>query len=442
MSETIFALSSGTVPAGVAVVRISGAGVRFGLETLIGYVPVPRHATMCAIRDEEGALLDKGLALYFPGPHSFTGEDVAELQIHGSRASVQAVLLAIGRLGGYRAAEPGEFTRQAFANGKMDLTEVEGLSDLLLAETEAQRRQALSQAGGGLKSLYQDWARRLTHARAMIEAELDFSDEDDIPGSVSDQIWSDMQALRDDIRKHLEKASYGEIVRTGFKVALVGPPNVGKSSLLNRLADREAAIVSDMPGTTRDIVEVRMDLNGYLVTLQDTAGLRDDSDDAIELEGMRRSRAVAEAADLVLDLRDASGFDQQATPDAGPKTVPVLTKTDKLTVLQTEALERGSGVAISSKTGAGLDRLISTVLERLADLESHESELVPTRSRHAALLRSADSELETAVLDRNLPIEVRAEHLRRAADHIGRITGKVDVEDLLGVIFAEFCVGK
>jgi tRNA modification GTPase len=217
---------------------------------------------------------------------------------------------------------------------------------------------------------------------------------------------------------------------------------VGKSSLLNRLADRDAAIVSDMPGTTRDIVEVRMDLNGYLVTLQDTAGLRDDSDDAIELEGMRRSRAVAEAADLVLDLRDASVCDQPAILDAGPKTIPVWTKTDKLSVLQTEALARGSGVAISSKNGAGLDRLISTVLERLADLESHESELVPTRSRHAALLRSADSELETAVLDGILPIEVRAEHLRRAADHIGRITGKVDVEDLLGVIFAEFCVGK
>lgn len=442
MAETIYALSSGAVPAGVAVVRVSGPGVRFGFETLIGFVPVPRHATMCEIRDEEGVLLDKGLALYFPGPKSFTGEDVAEFQIHGSRASVDAVLRALGRLPDHRMAEPGEFTRQAFANGKMDLTEVEGLSDLLLAETDAQRRQALAQVGGGLRALYQDWAGRLTHARAMIEAELDFSDEDDIPGSVSDRIWSDMRALHGEVRSHLEKASYGEIIRTGFKVALIGPPNAGKSSLLNCLADREVAIVSEMPGTTRDIVEVRLDLNGFLVTVQDTAGLRDNSEDVIEMEGMRRSRAAAEEADLVLELRDAVASDAGTLQDLAIKTIPIWTKIDKLVSYDWESLAKGPGIGISSKTGEGIDLLVSKVLENLSSRGSGVRDIVPSRERHVALLRSASWELETAINSETMPIEVRAEVLRRAADDIGRITGKVDVEDLLGVIFSEFCVGK
>ncbi|MEQ8480778.1 MAG: tRNA uridine-5-carboxymethylaminomethyl(34) synthesis GTPase MnmE [Hoeflea sp.] len=438
MPETIFALSSGSVPSGVAVIRISGPKVRFGLETLVGFVPAARHASLCVIRNDEGVVLDKGLALYFPGPNSFTGEDVAELQIHGSPAAVQAVLSALGQLAGYRAAERGEFTRQAFANGKMDLTEVEGLADLLVAETEAQRRQALSQVGGGLRALYQDWAKRLTHARAMIEAELDFSDEDDIPGSVSDRIWSDMKALLEDIRNHLAKASYGEIVRTGFKVALIGPPNAGKSSLLNCLAGRDVAIVADTPGTTRDVVEVRLDLNGYLVTVQDTAGLRDDSDDAVELEGMRRSRMVAENADLVLDLRDVTTADPDESR-IGAMSIRVWTKIDRLPASK-PAIQQDIG--ISSKTGDGIDSLISAILDRIVAKQSNMSEVVPSRGRHVALLQSACSELDTAVGSGNVPIEVRAEYLRRAADDIGRITGKVDVEDLLGVIFSEFCVGK
>ncbi|WP_420407730.1 tRNA uridine-5-carboxymethylaminomethyl(34) synthesis GTPase MnmE [Hoeflea sp.] len=442
MGETIFALSSGAVPAGVAVIRLSGPGVRFGLETLAGSVPPARLATLCAIRDTDGVVLDKGLALFFPGPNSFTGEDVAEFQIHGSPASVQAVLRTLGRLEGFRSAEPGEFTRQAFANGKMDLTEVEGLSDLLLAETEAQRRQALSQAGGSLRTIYQDWARRITHARAMIEAELDFSDEDDIPGSVSDQIWSDMGSMLEEIRDHLKTASYGEIVRSGFKVALVGPPNAGKSSLLNCLAEREAAIVSEIPGTTRDIVEVRMDLNGYLVTLQDTAGLREDSEDAIELEGMRRSRAAAENADLVLDLREVSGTATGHDPTLGEKAIRIRSKIDNLPDSGMTIQTDGAEIGISSVTGSGIDRLIAAISERLVSLQPQESESVPTRSRHKVLLEKACEEIEIAVGGGDTPIEVRAENLRRAGDDIGRITGKVDVEDLLGVIFAEFCVGK
>jgi tRNA modification GTPase len=226
MRDTIFALSSGNPPAGVAIVRISGPGVRFGLETLVGRIPPARMATFCDIKDKNQLRLDRGLVLFFPAPHSFTGEDVAELHIHGSRASVAAVLMALGDLDGFRLAEPGEFTRQAFENGKLDLTEVEGLSDLIRAETESQRRQALLQADGVLRALYEGWARRLTHARAMIEAELDFSDEDDIPGSVSDKygrIW--VCCL--EIRNHLDSASAAEIVREGYRIALIGPPNAG-----------------------------------------------------------------------------------------------------------------------------------------------------------------------------------------------------------------------
>ena len=225
MRDTIFALSSGAPPSGVAVIRISGPDVRFGLETVVGKVPEPRVAKLARLRDQSGAVLDHGLVLFFPGPASFTGEDVAELQIHGGRASVAAVIECLGKIPGYRLAEPGEYTKRAFENGRMDLTAVEGLSDLIRAETEAQRRQALGQADGSLKHLYEGWARRITHARAMVEAELDFSDEEDIPGSVSDKIWADLDLVAKEVEKHLASARTGEMIRDGFRIALIGAPN-------------------------------------------------------------------------------------------------------------------------------------------------------------------------------------------------------------------------
>lgn len=398
-------------------------------------------ARLAKLRDGSGLILDHGLCLYFPAPHSFTGEDVAELQIHGGRASVSAVLSCLSDLPGLRHAEPGEFTKQAFESGRMDLTAVEGLSDLIRAETEAQRKQALGQAEGVLGALYNDWAHKITHARAMVEAELDFSDEEDISGSVSDRIWPQMKVLVEEMNHHLSQAKSGEIIRDGFRIALIGPPNVGKSSLLNALAQRDVAIVSDIAGTTRDIVEVRLDLGGHLVLVQDTAGIRA-SEDQIELEGMRRSLKAAEEADLVLELMDASAVDVvlDAATKAPAKNLSLLTKSD---LRQPEDLTPYSNViAVSAKTGAGIEALMTEIGRRIGKAHLGASEALPTRERHIQYLKTCVSEVEKAANGQSLPIEVRSEHLRYAAIALGRITGKVDVEDLLGVIFSEFCVGK
>lgn len=445
MRNTIFALSSGAPPSGVAVIRISGPGVRFGLETLVGFVPKPRSAKLCDIKSPGGDLLDHGVVLFFPGPASFTGEDVAEFQIHGSRASIEAALGALRKLADYRPAEAGEFTRRAFEHGRMDLTAVEGLSDLIRAETEAQRKQALFQADGGLHALYQSWADRLTHARAMIEAELDFSDEEDIPGSVSDRIWPDIAALFEEIRKHLSQAGVAKAIRHGFYVALIGPPNVGKSSLINHLAQRDVAIVSATPGTTRDVVEARLDVHGHLVVLQDTAGIHE-TDNPIEKEGIRRSMAVAQRADLVLRLEDpfSKGSVEKAEDNSfaseGVDTVRIRTKGD---LTNDGDAEKESDVpTISVVDGSGIDKLLELIAERLSRLECNTEAGLPTRTRHEVLLRDCAGEIETCLsIDADL-VEIRSDHLRRAAQYLGRITGTVDVEDLLGVIFQEFCVGK
>lgn len=441
MRDTIFALSSGAPPSGVAVIRLSGPGVRFGLETIIGFIPEPRLAKLATLRDRTGLLLDRGLVLYFPGPASFTGEDVAELQIHGGRASVAAVMDFLSQLPGYRLAEPGEYTKRAFENGRMDLTAVEGLSDLIRAETETQRRQALGQADGALRDLYDDWATRITHARAMVEAELDFSDEEDIPGSVSDRIWPAMKVLAEEVAGHLAGAKAGEIVRDGFRIALIGAPNAGKSSLLNALTQRDVAIVSDIAGTTRDIVEVRLDVAGQLVLLQDTAGIRE-SDDGIEQEGIRRSRAAADQADLVLELRDARTAiaDSEVFPLTDKSTVVVWTKSD---LIDTAVPAASSGeLLLSSVTGEGLDSLLSRIEHEIGKANAVPGEVLPTRARHKQYLTNCLRELTAAVEGTDIPSELRTEYLRNAANALGRITGKVDVEDLLGVIFSEFCVGK
>ncbi|MAY62607.1 MAG: tRNA uridine-5-carboxymethylaminomethyl(34) synthesis GTPase MnmE [Rhizobiales bacterium] len=432
MSETIFSLSTGGLPSGVAVIRMSGTGTRFAFETICGSVPEPRQARYCVFRDPAGDPIDRGLAIYFAGPSSFTGEDCGEFHLHGSRAVVARMNAVLAGLEGFRQAEAGEFTRQAFANGKMDLTEVEGLADLLSAETEIQRRAALDQAGGHLRQIYEGWMARLTYARAMLEADFDFADEEDVPGSVAHGIWTDIESLQMEIQGHLDGVKWGEAIRDGFRIALIGAPNAGKSTLLNRLADRDVAIVSAQPGTTRDSIEVRLDIAGHLVRLFDTAGLRD-TDDEVETEGIRRSLSMAEGADLVLLLDDGAS-PAPPVPDHIPYR-RVDTKSDLRTNFVPE------GLWLSAKTGEGIRDLIEWIANELSNRSASVVGL-PNRARHESLLRQTVSRIEAALQARELGAEVAAAELHAAAGSLGEITGKVGVEQLLGVIFSQFCIGK
>lgn len=444
-ASTIFALSSGAPPAGVAVIRVSGPGVRFGLETITGSLPEPRRATLRPIRQpHSGEVLDTGLLLFFPAPHSFTGEDVAELQIHGGRAVVAAVLDALAGLPGFVPAEPGAFTRRAFENGRLDLTEVEGLADLVQAETAWQRRLAQAQAGGALRALYDGWRVRLIRARALIEAELDFPDEDDVPGSVSDRVWAEVAALTGEVETHLARADWGERARSGFEIVLLGAPNAGKSTLLNALAGRDAAIVTEEPGTTRDLIEVRLDLAGYPVTLVDTAGLREAAG-RVEQEGIRRALARGAAADLVLRLEAAAETPTAVTSrEEGrdePAVLHIASKADLIDSDSKHSLRAAGYLPVSAVTGEGLSALIEAIGQALHVAEPPPDLALPNRARH----RSGLIGLMEALRDsrrRDLPLELRAEELRRAGDALGRLTGRIDVEDMLDVIFREFCIGK
>ncbi len=431
--DTIYALSSGALPSGVAVVRVSGKDAFSCCRAISGGVPEPRKARLMRLVDGAGLPLDTALVLAFAGPASFTGEDCIEFQLHGGRAVVRAMLDRLAGLG-LRHAEAGEFTRRAFENGKIDLVEAEGLSDMIAAETEMQRRLALEQAGGGLSELYDGWARELTHARAMIEAELDFSDEDDIPGSVSATIWGTVEDVGRQIESHIAGSRAGEIIRDGYRVVIAGPPNAGKSSLLNALARRDVAIVTDVAGTTRDILEVYLDLDGYAVRLCDTAGLRD-SDDVVEAEGMRRARALLEEADLILSLSD-TGSGHPAERFEG-ECLRIGTKADTA-----NGAEADFDLLISSRTGAGMDRLVEMIKARLEARLAGASLSLPVRDRQVGYLKETLHQIKAALAARDHSPEIPAEALRRAAVALGRITGRVDVEDLLDVIFSSFCVGK
>lgn len=439
-TDTIFALASGALPSGVAVVRLSGPAVRFVLETMAGGCPPPRRASLRKLGMRGGQVLDEGLVLWFPAPASFTGEDMAELHLHGGRAVVAAVAAALVALPGLRPADAGEFTRRAFLAGRLDLTETEGLADLLAAETEAQRRQAVGQAGGALKRLYEGWRERIVTLRALVEAELDFVDEADVPGSVADRTLAEAPDLAREIARHLDDGGRGERLRVGFTVVLMGPPNAGKSSLLNALARRDAAIVTAEPGTTRDLIEVQLDLDGYPVTLVDAAGLRETAG-LVEREGIRRALERAEAADLVLWLDPADEAAPEPPPSlAGDRLVRLGTKAD----LAGGAAARdrhGPALAVSVRSGAGLDRLRGLLAERAAGALGSGSDPVITRARYRIALGQAVEALRRAG-NPTLPLELRAEDLRRAGDALGSITGRVDVEDLLDVIFSQFCIGK
>ena len=443
--ETIYALSSGRVPAGVAVVRISGPRCRFVVETMTGELPPPRRASLRSIRDGRGEEIDRGMVLWFPGPASFSGEDMAELQVHGSRAVVRALYRRLDEIGGLRPAEPGEFTRRAFLAGRIDLTEAEGLADLLAAETEAQRRQAASQAGGALRRLYGGWRERLVRIRALVEADFDFAEEEDVPGSVAEEAWRDAAALRTEIRAHLAAAERGERVRSGLQVVLLGRPNAGKSSLLNALARRDVAIVTEEAGTTRDLIEVHLDLGGLAVTLVDTAGLREDAG-RVEAEGIRRAVERSRAADLVLWLAapgDPEGGAAQA--DVGETEVwEIATKADLgcVAVPSDRFVGATKSFAVSAVSGFGLDGLVEALRERGGFDGFGDECAVPSRERHRGHLVRVVDELDRALNSADKDAELRSEDLRRAGDELGRITGEIGVEDLLEVIFGEFCIGK
>jgi tRNA modification GTPase len=388
---------------------------------------------MHSIRGTDGNTLDRGLVLFFPGPASFTGEDVAEFHVHGGRAVVAAMLSALDTLPGFRPAEAGEFTRRAFANDRLDLTQVEGLADLVTAETEAQRRQALHQADGALGRLYDGWRDRLVRARALIEAELDFPDEEDIPGSVSAETWEIVATVEEEMRTHLSDRR-GERLRDGAEVVILGAPNAGKSSLLNAIARRDVAIVAPEPGTTRDLIEVKLDLAGYPVTLVDTAGIRE-TDGAVEREGIRRAERRAAEADLVLWLTDAGSSPSVEPP---PRALHIATKIDLIDSLG----ERSFDAAVSSVSGVGINDLILLMTDRIrSSLPETESPLI-TRARHRSAVLAAASLLAKAGSAEATALEIRAEDLRLASDALARITGRIDVEDLLDVIFRDFCIGK
>lgn len=430
-SDTIFALSSGRGRAGVAVVRVSGPLVGKTLKGLAGpELPPARRAARRKIITVDGEQVDDGLILWFPGPASFTGEDVAEFHVHGGRAVVDALLEALGRLPGLRPAEAGEFTRRAVENGKLDLTRAEALADLINAETEAQRRQALRQYGGALADLYDGWRTRLIRAAAWIEAAIDFADEE-IPPEAFERAKEQVAEIANEIRAHLSDARRGEMLRDGFRLTVIGPPNSGKSSLINALAQRDVAIVSDIAGTTRDVLEVHLDLGGYPVIVADTAGLREAADQ-IEAEGVRRALAKAEHADAVLLLLDATLPDQSLPPLPVAHALTVWNKSDAALV--------DADLTLSVKTGAGLDHIIDCIGNLVKERAGGGDLVAPTRERHRHALAHAASALDQSLLAR--APELIAEELRGAMNELGRITGRVDIEDLLDVVFRDFCVGK
>lgn len=427
--DTIFALASAQGKAGVAVIRLSGPSAHSAVSDLTGKPLPSRGMRVRSLHAADGSRLDDGLVLTFQAPASFTGEDVAELQIHGSTASVNAVLRSLSDTEGLRLAEPGEFTRRALENGKMDLTQVEGLADLIDAETEAQRKQALTILAGDLGTLAERWRRDLIRAASLLEAVIDFADEE-VPTDVTPEVDSLISSVMRDVQREAEGVKIAERIRTGFEVAIVGLPNAGKSTLLNALSGRDAAITSEYAGTTRDVIEVRMDLSGLPVTLLDTAGLRE-TDDHVENLGIERARKRAEAADLRVFLTD------------NPDELGVPMQHGDIQVRPKSDLRGISVGGVSGKTGQGIDQLISKISCTLTDRTASHG--IATRERHRAALKNAYSALTAAkvILESGPELyDISAEEMRTAIRALEVLVGRIGVEDLLDEIFSSFCLGK
>ena len=442
-TDTIFARASGIGRAGIAVVRVSGPGTGDTLRRLCGAdPPPPRRATLVRIRNPaDGETLDQGLVLWFPGPASYTGEDMAELHLHGGPVVMSAVLDALGGCPGLRSAEPGEFTRRAFENGKLDLTAAEGLADLINAETEAQRRQALRQLQGELGRLYETWRERLLGALAHVEATIDFSDED-LPPGVDEAARRTVGELESEIAGHLGDDRRGERLRDGVHLVIIGPPNAGKSSLLNLLARRDAAIVAHTAGTTRDVIEVHLDLGGYPAVVADTAGLRDGLD-GVEMEGVRRARLRARDADLRLAVFDGETWPRVDPPTAAlvdADTIVLINKVDLGAPAPPLEVNGRPAMGISVLTGAGIEAMLAALQAEVARRCLVSASPALTRARHREALEECRQALGRS-LAAQAP-ELAAEDLRLAARALGRITGRLGVEDMLDVIFRDFCIGK
>jgi tRNA modification GTPase len=431
MADTVFALSSGHPPSGVAVIRISGPKAFDVAEAIVGRLERSRGMVLGVVRNpDDGSPIDSGLVLCFPAPHSFTGEDVVELQLHGSRAVINALTSLLSGMPRVRNAEAGEFTRRAFENDKMDMTAVEGLSDLIMAETQQQLKLALDHQQGGLAETLDGWRTKLLNLRAQMEAEIDFADEEDVPDDSLSSIRPEIERLYTQMQSFIDGQHIGEIIRDGFRIALVGPPNVGKSSLLNALAKRDVAIVSDIAGTTRDLVEVQLNIGGFLVRVVDTAGIRD-SADAVETEGINRSIATASTAHLVLNLyHDEAPLEVESVGEV----LTVFSKSD----LAPDGDKMD--ISVSAYDTDSVSRLLNLVSKRLDEINLRETTL-PARARQVAGVAEACGFL-TAMQNNEMDHALLADHLRSATDAIGKVTGRVDVEHLLDAVFSEFCVGK
>ncbi len=454
MTDTIYALSSAVGRAGVAVVRASGPHAIAGLSALSGITVESyesRRASVRTLRDpQKHQILDHAMILVFRGPASFTGEDVVEYHLHGGPAVVQGIIQALSRLDGHRMAQPGEFTRRAFENGKLDLTAAEAVADLIHAETESQRQQALLQMDGALYRLYEGWKERIAHLLALMEADLDFSDQD-LPEDLVIKVRPDLSDIRAAIAGHLDDSHRGEILRDGFRIVIIGPPNAGKSSLLNALARRDAAIVSPIAGTTRDMIDVHLNLGGYAVILTDTAGLRtteshaEDGHSHIEAEGIRRALARSKDAHLKIFLYD--GTQPMDTSFAGMIDNNTLCVANKMDVAGFSAADTRH-IRISAQDGTQIDQLLSVILSRIQqhlalvtdgdNPEEYQPSL--TRARHREALSYAQEHIDRSMVA-PLP-ELAAEDLRLALRALGSLTGRVDIEDLLDMIFRDFCIGK